>query len=108
MMNPFPHKRKINKIRIRLLKPLGRHPRGTELEIECDNRGMPLEFFWQKRLQAAFYDKSLVIIAENQKFKHNIFKVEILYNNVTKCSSEGVHDDNSKAESNAEYITSCT
>jgi hypothetical protein len=81
-------------VKIQLLKPLGRHPKGTELSIECDNKGVPIDFFWQKRFQAAFYDKSLVIIAENQKLKHNRYKVEILYKNVIKNTSEGVNDYN--------------
>jgi hypothetical protein len=98
-MNHLNNKKNINKIRIQLLKPLGRHRVGTMLDIECDDHGIPLDFFWQKRIRASFYDKSLVIIAKNQKFKHNRYKVEILYKNVINCSGEGVHDNNFKAES---------
>lgn len=89
------------KIVIRLEKPLGRYRKGTELEIECDETGKPIEFFWQKRFQSAFYDKSLVIIAENKKFKHNIYKVQVLNKTVNKNKREGVNDNHTKTQSNA-------
>ena len=54
-------------ITVRVLKPIGKYKAGALVKVQVSKTGIPLEFFWRRRISDSAIDNCLEIIKEGKE-----------------------------------------